>query len=209
MTAPTGPVFSVRDIPFSYAGSWFCISPVVGEKTYAKWLHLVSHQTGLHAVLQLVPMDRGLEVDPPVSASPARLVWAAEPGRVELAYETADTVRVRGHGLGLTIRASLPTLTPFRGTYFYRDPVDGAHIFADYGTGRRYRVTLLAGSATATGEEVLGTGERGVTIDGDEPWEIAIEEFDSARPPYRSSLTFEIGRGRVGKECRSRWSPYH
>ena len=22
-------------------------------------------------------------------------------------------------------------------------------------------------------------------------------------------LNYEIGRGRVGKECRSRWSPYH
>jgi hypothetical protein len=190
-SGPMSPVFSVRDIPFSYAGSWFCISPVVGEKTYARRLHLVSHQSGLHAVLQFVPMHRGRALDPPVSASPARLAWVGEPGRVELAYETADTVRLRGHGLGLAIRASLTTLTPFSGTYFYRDPVDGAYVFADYGTGRRYRVTLLAGAATATGEEALGTRERGVTVRGDEPWEIAIEEFDSARPPYRSSLTFD------------------
>src|SRR5690349_4721992 len=197
MTAPISsssrmsPAFSVRDIPFSYAGSWFCISPVVGEKTYARRLHLVSHQSGLHAVLQFVPMHRGREVDAPVSASPARLVWSGEPGRVELAYETADSIRLRGHGFGLAIRASLTTLTPFSGTYFYRDPVDGAYVFADYGTGRRYRVTVLAGAATAIGEQALGTGERGVTVDGDQPWEIAIEEFDSARPPYRSSLTFE------------------
>ena len=47
MTSTTGPAFSVRHIPFSYAGSWFGISPVVAEKTYAEHLHLVSHQSGL------------------------------------------------------------------------------------------------------------------------------------------------------------------
>ena len=55
--ARSGPAFSVRDIPFSTYGSWFDISPVVAEKTYAEDLHLVSHQTGMHAVLRLVPLD--------------------------------------------------------------------------------------------------------------------------------------------------------
>ena len=31
---------------------------------------------------------------------------------------------------------------------------------------------------------------------------ISVEEFEKICP-------FEIGRARVGKECRSRWSPYH
>jgi hypothetical protein len=38
--ARSGPVFSVQDIPFSAYGSWFDISPVVAEKTYAEDLHL-------------------------------------------------------------------------------------------------------------------------------------------------------------------------
>ena len=32
------------------------------------------------------------------------------------------------------------------------------------------------------------------------------EEFDLSAPTLRSR---EIGRASVGKECRSRWSPYH
>ena len=57
--APSGPTFSIQDIPFSYRGSWFNISPVVAEKTYADDLHLVSHQTGLHPVLRFDPVRRG------------------------------------------------------------------------------------------------------------------------------------------------------
>ncbi|MEV0431269.1 trehalase family glycosidase [Micromonospora sp. NPDC050495] len=191
MSSPMGPVFSVQHIPFSYAGSWFGISPVIAEETYAEHLHLVSHQTGLHAVLMLVPVRAGAEVETTVSASPSVLAWTDDRGRVELAYETVDTVRLRGHGLGMTIRAAQATLTPFSGTYFYQDPVDGAHVFTDYGTGRRYRVTVLVGTATGTGVQILGTGERGINVDDDEPWEVVIEEYDTARPPYRSHLTFE------------------
>jgi len=47
--------FDVRDIPFSHYGSWFGISPVTAENVYADDLHLVSHQTGMHAVLRFVP----------------------------------------------------------------------------------------------------------------------------------------------------------
>ncbi|MGI5237944.1 amylo-alpha-1,6-glucosidase [Dactylosporangium sp. CA-139066] len=193
MSSTTGPAFSVRHIPFSYAGSWFGISPVVAEKTYAEHLHLVSHQSGLHAVLRLVPTSAGAEAVTTVSASPARLVWTGTgtAGRVELAYESVDTVRLRGEGLGLAIRAAHATLTPFSGTYFYRDPVDGAHVFTDYGTGRRYRVTVLAGTAETLGMQALGAAERALIVDGGAMWEIAVEEYDSARPPYRAGRTFD------------------
>jgi hypothetical protein len=193
VAAFSGRAFSVRDIPFSYAGSWFDISPVVAEKTYADDLHLVSHQSGLHAVLRLVPHADGARVDTTVSATPARLAWAAGAGRVDLVYEKADTVRLRGTGLGMAVLAAQPALTPFSGTYFYQDPVDGAHVFTDYGTGRRYRVTVLAGvTVEAIGAQALGIGDRGVVLGGGaEPWEIAIEEYDSARPPYQGIVTFD------------------
>ena len=61
--------FSIRDIPFSHSGSWFDISPVVAEKTYADDLHLVSHQSGLHAVLRFVPVLAGGRVE-------AAVTWA-------------------------------------------------------------------------------------------------------------------------------------
>ncbi|KOV68378.1 hypothetical protein ADL01_23485, partial [Streptomyces sp. NRRL WC-3618] len=78
MTAAlSGPAFSVHDIPFSTHGSWFGISPVLAEKTYAEDLHLVSHQNGMHAVLRLVPLDAatGERTETRVEATPGLLSW--------------------------------------------------------------------------------------------------------------------------------------
>ena len=196
MTAPrSGPYFSVHDIPFSTHGSWFGFSPVLAEKTRAEDLHLVSHQNGMHAVLRLVPQDAatGERAETRVEAAPGLLGWLGERGRVELAYETPDSVRVHGEGLGLRVTAAAPSLTPFSGTYFYREPVAGAHVFTSYETGRRYRITVLSGTVTeVSGAQALGAGERGlaVTAGADGSWEVAVEEFDSARPPYRPSAAF-------------------
>ncbi len=193
--APSGPAFSVHDIPFSTHGSWFGISPVLAEKTRAEDLHLVSHQNGMHPVLRLVPLDAatGERAETTVRATPSLLSWTRADGRVDLAYESPDTVRVHGTGLGFGISAAAPALTPFSGTYFYRDPVDGAHTFTSYETGRRYRITVLAGTvAEVSGSEALGAGERGLTVTGEAggSWEVAVEELDSARQPYRSVSGF-------------------
>ncbi|WP_330288740.1 amylo-alpha-1,6-glucosidase [Streptomyces sp. NBC_00576] len=196
MTAvPSGPAFSVHDIPFSAHGSWFGISPVLAEKTRAEDLHLVSHQNGMHAVLSLIPLDAatGERAETRVEATPGLLSWTGADGRIDLAYESPDTVRVHGTGLGFGISAAARALTPFSGTYFYRDPVDGAHVFTSYETGRRYRVTVLSGTlADVTGSQSLGAGERGLTVTGgaDGSWEVAVEELDSARAPFRSSASF-------------------
>src|SRR6266496_1939473 len=141
--------FSVRQVPFSYCGSWFDFSPVTAADTYADDVHLVSHQTGLHPVLRLVPQSGGARADTVVTATPARLTWTGLRGRIDLVYESADTVRVRGDGLGIRIVAAAPTLTPFSGPYFLHDPVDGSYLFTVYETGRRYRVTVLCGSTAA------------------------------------------------------------
>ncbi|WP_405572910.1 trehalase family glycosidase [Streptomyces phaeochromogenes] len=193
--APSGPAFSVHDIPFSAHGSWFGISPVLAEKVRAEDLHLVSHQNGMHAVLCFVPLEAvtGERAKTAVEATPSRLSWTGSDGRVDLTYETPDTVRLRGEGLSLRVTAAAKNLTPFSGTYFYRDPVDGTHVFTSYETGRRYRITVLSGSvADVSGAQALGTGDRGLTVTGDAdgPWEIAVEELDSARRPYKSSSTF-------------------
>ncbi|MEU0414544.1 trehalase family glycosidase [Streptomyces griseorubiginosus] len=193
--ARSGPQFSVHDIPFSTHGSWFGFSPVLAEKTRSEDLHLVSHQNGMHAVLRLLPLDAatGERAETRVEAAPGLLSWLGERGRVHLAYETPDTVRVRGEQLGLRVTAAAQSLTPFSGTYFYRDPVADAHIFTSYETGRRYRITVLSGTVTeVSGAQALGAGDRGlaVTAGADGSWEIAIEEIDSARQPYRSSAAF-------------------
>ncbi|MER6420156.1 trehalase family glycosidase [Streptomyces sp. NPDC001137] len=202
--APSGPAFSVHDIPFSTYGSWFDISPVIAEKTYAEDLHLVSHQNGMHGVLRLVPLNpaNGDRAESRVEATPGLLSWTGESGRVDLAYESPDTVRLRGSGLGFGLSAAAQALTPFSGTYFFHDPVADAHVFTSYETGRRYRVTVLSGSlAEAAGTQALGSADRGLAITA-EPgggWEIAVEELDTARPPYASSATFdEIVAGAQG-----------
>ncbi|TDB76250.1 amylo-alpha-1,6-glucosidase [Micromonospora sp. KC723] len=190
--APPGPQFSVRDIPFSHRGSWFDFSPVIAEKTYADDVHLVSHQTGLHPVLRLVPHIGGNRVEASLTAVPSRLTWTHAAGRIELAYESADTVRVRGAGLGLRVVAAAPVLTPFSGAYFLRDPVDGSYLFTLYETGRRYRITVLSGPAvTVDGAQDLGTADRGISLADSGAWEVAIEEYDNARPPYRVTLAFD------------------
>ncbi|MFD5337603.1 amylo-alpha-1,6-glucosidase [Streptomyces hawaiiensis] len=194
--ARSGPAFSVLDIPFSTRGSWFDISPVVAEKTYAEDLHLVSHQNGMHAVLRLVPLGAatGERIEARVETTPGLLSWISAGGRIDLSYESPDTVRLRGSGLGISVDAAAQTLTPFSGTYFFRDPAADAHVFTSYETGRRYRVTVLSGTAAGTpGTQTLGSGLRGLAMaaEADGYWEIAIEELDTARPPYTSSATFD------------------
>ncbi|MFI7414709.1 amylo-alpha-1,6-glucosidase [Streptomyces sp. NPDC049627] len=194
--ARSGPAFSLHDIPFSTHGSWFGISPVLAEKTRAEDLHLVSHQNGMHAILRFTPLEAttGERAGTRTEATAGLLSWTGEQGHIALAYASPDTVRLRGEGLGLRITAAADTLTPFTGTYFYRDPVDGAYVFTSYETGRRYRVTVLSGSVEVSGGQALGTSARGVTVTADPGgvWEAAIEELDSARLPYASSETFDV-----------------
>jgi glycogen debranching enzyme len=186
-----GPAFPIQDVPFSYAGSWFDISPVIGERRYAEDLHLVSHQTRLHPVLRFVPVRGGHRVPAAVTATPALLRWQDGDSCVDLAYERPDAVRVRGEGLGLRLLAADATLTPFTGSYLYREPTDGSYVFTVYETGRRYRVTVLAGDARATGNQALGTADRGLHVASTSPWELAIEEYRTAHTPYRSDRTYE------------------
>jgi hypothetical protein len=192
--ARSGPAFSVHDIPFSTYGSWFGISPVLAEKTYAEDLHLVSHQNGMHAVLRLVPLDAatGERAETRIEATPGLLSWISTVGRVDLAYESPDTIRLRGTGMPLRVCAAAPTLTPFSGTYFFRDPAAGAYVFTSYETGRRYRVTVLSGTvADISGSQALGGADRGLTLAGSgTDWEIAVQELDTAGSPYTPTAVF-------------------
>jgi glycogen debranching enzyme len=186
-----GPAFPIQHVPFSHAGSWFNLSPVIDKHRYADDVHLVSHQTRMHPVLRFVPVRDGHPVPTTVEATPAQLSWRYGAGRVDVAYDAPDAVRVRGEGLGLRILAASRTLTPFTGTYLYRDPSNGSHVFTVYETGRRYRITVLAGEAEATGGETLGTADRGLHALSGAPWELVIEEYRTDRAPYRADTTFE------------------
>jgi glycogen debranching enzyme len=186
------PSFDVREIPFSHCGSWLCVSPVVGLGRIEEDLHLVSHQTGMHGVLSLTPVSPdGTRADARVEACASTLSWIGGAGRIDVAFESPDTLRLRGDGLGLRVAAATTTLTPFSGSYFYRDPVTGAHVFTSYETGRRYRVTVVSGEiASAAGTQAVGEAARGVTVLPGS-WEIAIEEYEAARKPYVAPGTFD------------------
>jgi glycogen debranching enzyme len=189
-------------IPFSYYGSWLSLSPVTGNASYADDLHLVSHKQGMHAVLRLRAVTGdGSRADTRIEAVPSCLIWLGEPGRIEAVYASADTLRVRGTTLGLRIDAAVPRLTPFSGTYLYSDPVDGSYVYTSYETGRRYRITVLAGVAAVEGDQALGTAVRSVTVGaagGASGWEITIEEYDAGRAPYRPARSFDQARQDAG-----------
>ncbi|MFI5937937.1 amylo-alpha-1,6-glucosidase [Actinoplanes sp. NPDC051494] len=189
--APQTPVFAVQDIPFSYRGSWFGISPVIAENTYADDLHLVSHQAGLHPVLRFEPRHGDRPAVTTTTATPTLLCWSHDAGEIRLAYQNADTIRLRGTGLGIRLATAATTLTPFSGSYLYMDPVDGAHVLTSYETGRRYRITVLEGTLSATGVQALGTHDRHLELSSGSPWDIVIEEYESARAPYTRTATFD------------------
>ncbi|MER5268987.1 glycogen debranching protein [Actinosynnema sp. NPDC002837] len=183
--------FSVREIPFSHPGAWFDLSAVVGLADYADDLHLVSHRNGMHAVLSLTPVLAGARVTAEVAANPVLLTWTAGRGEVAAAFESPSALRVSGHGLGLRIAAADATLTPFTGTYFFRDPVTSSYVFTSYETGHRYRVTVLAGREDVHGDSALGTAERAVVVGGDGGrWELVVEEITTARKRFSTGATF-------------------
>jgi glycogen debranching enzyme len=198
----SGPRFDIRQIPFSHYGSWLSLSAVTGNARYADDLHMVSHKQGMHAVLSLCAVTGdGYRASTRIEAVPSCLSWLGESGRIEAAYASADTLRVRGTALGLRIGAAVSRLTPFSGTYLYRDPVDGSYVYTSYETGRRYRITVLAGTADVEGEQSLGTAARSVTVraaDGAPCWEIAIEEYDAGRAPYHPAQSFDQARQDAG-----------
>jgi glycogen debranching enzyme len=184
--------FSVREIPFSHQGSWFCLSPVVAQATYADDVHLVSHRNGMHAVLRMTPVADGARVPTETTANPAVLAWTAGRGRVAAAYESPSVVRIAGHGLGLRITAAAATLTPFSGTYSFHDPATSSYVFTSYETGHRYRLTGLSGTVAELGSTALGTAERGVLLGADGgPWEVALEELTTARPAHTARGRFD------------------
>jgi glycogen debranching enzyme len=200
VASPSASTFDIREIPFSRRGSWLDISPVVALHTVRDDLHLVSHQTGMHAVFIFEPQQGGVRVDAvEVEATPAVLRWSAVEGTIDAVFDDDSTLRLRGRGLDLRIADATPELTPFTGIYFFQDPIDGSAVFTSYETGRRYRITALSGTLTTTGAESLGAGERSVVVTGDE-WELAIEEYEAARPPFAASRSFDAAVAAVAAE---------
>ena len=201
MSHPSLPTFDVREIPFSFRGSWLDLSPVVGLHRQVDDVHLVSHVNGMHAVLRLTPTVDGERMDATTRADAAALAWTVDERVVATAvFESVDIVRIAGEGADFTLADAVEELTPFTGSYFFRDPLDEAFVFTSYETGRRYRVTVLAGVVSAEGVEALGQSARSLTVGGADGWEIAIEQIEAAAPAYRAAEAFGEVRARVAAE---------
>jgi len=195
------PSFDIAAIPFSIRGSWLNLSPVVGLHRTARDIHLVSHVTGMHAVLALRPLEDGGAVETDVRATPALLAWSREGGVVmEAAFASPSVLRVRGGEVGLALEDVSEELTPFTGSYLFVDPVDGSAVFTSYETGRRYRITALRGRLEVEGAEALGAGRRRVVAVGDAGWEVAVEEYETARAPYLAEDDFDAVVARAAGE---------
>jgi hypothetical protein len=183
------PSFDIREIPFSVRGSWLNLSPVVALHSHADAVHLVSHRNGMHAVLRCAPLTSD---DVAWVADASAFTWRAGDGAVTATFDGLRTLRLRGDRVGLRLADAAGGLTPFTGTYLFTDPVDGSAVFTSYETGRRYRVTSLAGALEVEGGEALGVADRAVVLGGDgAAWEATLEEIDAAAEPLVVTRTFE------------------
>jgi glycogen debranching enzyme len=184
--------FDIRKIPFSRRGSWLNLSPVTALHTTADVVHLVSHRNGMNPVLGLIPEFDGTPVDARWEAFPTTVAWRAESGVIEAVFSDPFTLRLRGENLTLRVRAVADELTSFAGTYLCTDPADGAIEFTSYETGRRYRVTMLSGSARVSGDEELGVAERSALLgSGSGVWEAEIRETTSVDVRGQKPGTFD------------------
>jgi hypothetical protein len=198
---PSGrPVFDVREIPFSRRGAWIDLSPVVGLHRRADDIHLVSHQTGMHAVLTLMPWLGESRVASTFRAEPAKLTWLCDTGaRMEATFASESAIRIRGSGVALRVADAADELTPFTGVYFFEDPIDGSYVFTSYETGQRYRVSSLRGSLIPVGAESTGAHPRFVTT-SDGEWEVILEETSTGQAPLRPRDTFDDSVERTSSE---------
>ena len=154
----------------------------------------------MHAVLRLVPTAAGAQADATTIATPSVLRWESPPGAVEAVFETTDVIRFRGRGLGMRFTEAADELTPFTGMYLFADPIDGSPVYTSYETGRRYRITVIAGEVRVVGAESLGSADRWVEAVGPGEWELVVEELETARESYRTRTTFDDARESVRDE---------
>ena len=187
--ASTDVAVDLSEIPFSVRGSWLDISPVIGTHQVSDDLHLVSHVTGMHAVLRLTPVAPAATAAR-VEATASRVAWTTGDGLVEAVFEHPGAIRFRGRGLGMRFAAS-DELTPFTGGYLFTDPVDHAIMLTSYETGRRYRFTVLTGLAEVVGDGLLGSGAREVAFGADDLWEVRLEQTQAGLRPLDATTSFD------------------
>ncbi|MGH1524531.1 hypothetical protein ACRAWC_11010 [Leifsonia sp. L25] len=111
MAGDTDLALDIDEVPFSTRGSWLDLSRIVGLHRRVDDIHLVTHRTGIHPVLRLIPQLGGAAADARVELSPHALTWVHDGGTVTAVFDGPDALRLRGDGLGMRFAAPAE-LTP-------------------------------------------------------------------------------------------------
>lgn len=174
-------MFDLASVPFSCFGSWMSISIRGAERQ----LLLRSHHNTQNDLFVLKPLSGGREIAFRTVVRPDCLALDAGKGLIEVCYQSTNSLRIRGSGLGLVIDCAMPTVAysemPGLATLNVRQAL------------RRYQVEVLTGSMELRGAYGRQSDDRApavaVTPGNDGAWEIAIDEFWStwdrpARKPF-------------------------
>ena len=195
IAAATGEPVSidVRTVPFSCRGSYWCLTRFDGRSRPAKpiELHHVAAD-GARDVLRIEVLRDGGVVEPEYDAVPERLRMASGGGSLEVAFENARTLRLRGHGLGIRLILKHPSvLLPMKAgqqRVVCQPPQGPAFMFVATSLAGSARVVNAAPDRPASQYDRLVIE---VTPAADGSSEVALEEYLSEWRPRAYAVPFD------------------
>ena len=113
----TGQVhFDVKRVPFSRFGSYLSISDLSDFQPPLRrsGLYLRTMHEGGKNAFQLQLTRAGVAIPFTVSATPTLLTLSADSAFVEISFQGADRLRIRGHGAGLQLTTDAAWLVPYQ-----------------------------------------------------------------------------------------------
>jgi glycogen debranching enzyme len=171
-------LFDIDSVPFSRFGSWMSIAIPRGEED----IFFRNCHNGSHNVFPMQLLVDGAVVKPEITAQPGRLVLSHGEGTVEVCFESANTVRMRGRGVSMQFgnKHLIYSEAPNRAVINCREAL------------RRYQIEMLQGNIEL--QQLVPTQPvypviAHVSPDEDGCWELAIDEFWSTwKRPARKSF---------------------
>lgn len=126
-------VFDLASVPFSAHGSWMSISIPRGSEE----LFFRNHHMRDNNIFRIRTLVDGAHTPPEITAEPTRIHLKAGAGEVEICFDGADSVRMRGRGLALQLTG--------RGLHAYTNG-EGLAVLNSRAAFRRYQFEALHGA---------------------------------------------------------------
>jgi putative isomerase len=183
--------FDIRSIPFSRRGSWLSFSFITGD--FAKrtgleglFLRTVRDCGDSREILRVETVAEGHLVPFEIEASPFLLRLVADEGLIEILMPEADTVRVRGRGVGMRLTAiaksEFETFLPAN---------DRAWVFNSFGSATSLYLHILEGDLTVDAPWVekhvthltLDISAKGKS----DTFQVILQEFKSGLPDLKGN----------------------